>query len=133
MSENNTKNKESWIQLLKFTFFSISAALVQIAVYSVLFAITKIEWLSHLVALIASVLWNFTLNRKFTFKAVNDVRIAMLKVALFYVVFTPLSTWGVDGLAKLEVNPFLIEVIAMVTNFVLEFLYYKFVIYREKK
>lgn len=134
MGENSqSKKRESWVQLLKFTFFSISAALVQMGSYAIMFAIVKVEWISHFVALVLSVLWNFTLNRKFTFKAVNDVRLAMLKVALFYVVFTPLSSLGVDWLAKMEVNPYLIEIIAMVTNFVLEFLYYKFVVYREKK
>ena len=87
--------------------------------------------LSYLVALVLSVLWNFTLNRRFTFRSANNVPVAMLKVAAYYAVFTPLSTmlgsWLADGLGW---NEYLVTAINMALNFVTEYLYDTFVVFR---
>lgn len=131
------KTKETLWQSLKFLLFSISAGVIQIVSFTVLslwvFKDTEnlFGW-SHFIALMLSVVWNFTFNRKFTFKSANNVALAMLKVALFYVAFTPLSIFGGQALVNLGWNEFLVEVITMVVNFILEFLYCKFFVYREK-
>lgn len=126
--------KESIIQFIKFLLFSISAGVIQIASFSILFSLIHLEeWIAHLISLILSVLWNFTFNRKFTFKATNNVEIAMLLVALFYVVFTPLSTLLVDYLTEINWNGYVVEIGSMILNFVLEFLYCKFIVYRKKR
>ena len=118
--------KENMTQIMKFTFFSISAGIIQIASFTLLFEIVKfIYWPSYLIALVLSVLWNFTLNRKFTFKAANNIPIAMSKVALFYVVFTPLSTWWGDALTKNGWNEYVILGITMLINLTTEFFLYK--------
>lgn len=126
--------KESIIQFIKFLLFSISAGVIQIASFSILFSLIHLEeWIAHLISLILSVLWNFTFNRKFTFKATNNVEIAMLLVALFYVVFTPLSTLLVNYLTEINWNGYVVEIGSMILNFVLEFLYCKFIVYRKKR
>lgn len=126
--------KESIIQFIKFLLFSISAGVIQIASFSILFSLIHLdEWIAHLISLVLSVLWNFTFNRKFTFKATNNVEIAMLLVALFYVVFTPLSTLLVDYLTEINWNGYVVEIGSMILNFVLEFLYCKFIVYRKKR
>ena len=122
--------KESLLQALKFLLFSISAGVIQIGVFTLLELIGLSYWISNIVALISSVVWNFTFNRKFTFKSANNVPIAMLKVALFYAVFTPLSTIGGNALVKAGWNDFLVEALVMVTNFVTEFFYSKYVTFR---
>ena len=76
-----------------------------------------------------SVLYNFTLNRRFTFKSANNVPLAMLLVALYYAVFTPLSTWWGDALDKIGWNEYLILALTMLANFVTEFLYQRFVVF----
>ena len=122
--------KSNVIQALKFTAFSISAGAIQI-LSELLFlkAFRFSEWSSYLIGLVLSVLWNFTLNRKFTFKSAANIPIAMLKVALFYLAFTPLSTFFVNYAEKFM--PSLIpSLISMLSNFILEFLYCKFVVYR---
>ena len=86
---------------------------------------------SHLIALLLSVIWNFTFNRKFTFKSATNVPIAMLKVAAFYAVFTPATVFGGQALANIGWNEFLIEGLIMLLNFVLEFIYCKFVVFRD--
>ena len=87
-------------------------------------------WLSYLVALVLSVLWNFTLNRKFTFKSATNVPIAMLKVAAYYLVFTPLSTFLEHYLTEtMHWNEYLVTAINMVLNFGTEFLYQRFVVF----
>lgn len=87
--------------------------------------------ISYLISLVLSVLWNFTFNRKFTFKSANNVPIAMLKVAAFYCVFTPLTTWFTKyATGTLEWNTYLVQVLCMATNLVTEFLYDRFVVYR---
>ena len=56
----------------------------------------------------------------------------MLKVALYYAVFTPLSTILGNFLAeKLLWNEYLVTGINMVLNFVTEFLYQRFYVFRD--
>ena len=90
-----------------------------------------VHWLSYLASLVLSVLWNFTLNRKFTFYSANNIPIAMMKVALFYIVFTPLSTWWTAVLtgAKIGWNEYLVLIITMLINFVTEYLYDRFLVF----
>lgn len=122
--------KSNVIQALKFTAFSISAGAIQI-LSELLFlkAFRFSEWSSYLIGLVLSVLWNFTLNRKFTFKSAANIPIAMLKVTLFYLIFTPLSTLFV-GWAEGFMPSLIPTLISMLSNFVLEFLYCKFVVYK---
>ena len=90
-------------------------------------------WPSYLLSLILSVLWNFTLNRRYTFKSAANVPVAMAKLAGFYLVFTPLSTW-LGALAEQGgVNDYIVLAVTMVSNFVLEFLFSKFVMYRNQE
>ena len=116
---------------LKFALFSASAGLIQIGSYTLFFEVAHFpEWLSYLLALILSVLWNFTLNRKFTFKSANNVPIAMLKVALYYAAFIPLSTLLEKYLTETcGWNGYLVTAINMILNFVTEFLYQRFFVF----
>ena len=128
--EKSEKKKEL-IRSIKFLLFSVSAGLIEMGSFSLFKELLGwTNWLSYLLALVLSVLWNFTLNRKFTFKSVANVPIAMLKVIGFYVVFTPLSTWLEDVLARqLGWNEYLVTLINMFLNFVLEYLYWRFVVF----
>ncbi len=124
-------NKTEWIRGLKFLLFSISAGVIQIGSFALFEELCHFEhWLSYLLSLVLSVLWNFTLNRKFTFRSANNVPIAMAKVALFYLVFTPLSTlWTYALTDRLLWNEYVVEVGTMLINFVTEFLYDRFVVF----
>ena len=123
------KNKEL-LRTIKFTLFSISAGIIQIGAFTLLFEVFRwSEPVSHLVSLVLSVLWNFTLNRKITFQSAANVPIAMLKVACFYLVFTPLSTWGVDALTSIGWNAYLVEILAMLVNFVTEYIFQRFFVF----
>jgi putative flippase GtrA len=120
------------VRFLKFLFFSISAGLIEIGSFTLLNELLHLPyWVSYLVALVLSVLWNFTLNRKFTFKSSNNVKIAMLKVALFYAVFTPASTLLEHYLTSIGLNEYLVTGINMVINFVTEFLYQRFYVFKD--
>ena len=125
------KKKELW-RVAKFTLFSISAGLIEILSFTLFNELLHLPyWLSYLIALVLSVLWNFTLNRKFTFQSAANVPIAMLKVAGYYAVFTPLSTLLEHWLAgTLGWNEYLVTGINMLLNFVTEFLFQRFVVYR---
>ena len=131
--KNNNLRKELW-RSLKFTLFSISAGVIQICSFTLLMELLDwSEWLSHLISLVLSVLWNFTLNRKYTFQSAANVPIAMLKVACFYLVFTPLSTWWTAVLTEpaygILWNGYVVEIGTMLINFVLEFLFQRFVVF----
>ena len=123
-------NKEFW-RAIKFGLFSISAGLIEIVSFTLLTELTPLPYAPrYIIALVLSVLWNFTLNRQFTFKSANNVPIAMLKVALYYVVFTPLSTWLGDYLSGvLGWNEYLVTALNMIINFVTEFLYQRFFVF----
>ena len=125
-------NKKEIFRTIKFTLFSISAGIVEIGVFTILNLIPNWNyWPKYLIALVASVVWNFTLNREFTFKATNNVPVAMLKVALFYAVFTPASTILGNYLAEtLLWNEFIVTALNMIANFILEYLWDTFVVFR---
>ena len=127
------KNKKQFFQALKFTLFSASAGIIQIASFSILEIFIKDYWIPYLVSLVLSILWNFTLNRRYTFKSAANVPVAMAKVFGFYLVFTPVSTYLGNLCEDAGVNDFIILVITMLSNFVLEFLFCKFVVYRGKE
>ena len=89
--------RENFFQAVKFTLFSISAGIIQVAVFTLLHELTHLPyWPAYLTALVLSVVWNFTLNRSYTFKSAANVPAAMMKVFGYYCVFTPLSTWWGD-------------------------------------
>lgn len=124
-------NKKEIIRVLKFTLFSASAGIIQAASFTLMNEVFRWNyWVCYLSALTLSVLWNFTLNRKFTFHAANNIPIAMLKVAVYYAIFTPLSTWGGNTLTLLGWNEYLVLALSMLTNFATEFLYNRFVVFR---
>ncbi len=127
------KNKKSLWQAIKFTLFSISAGIIQVGSFALMEVFIKDYWVPYLVSLVLSILWNFTLNRRYTFKSAANVPVAMAKVFGFYLVFTPLSTWLGHLAEGRGVNDFLILVVTMLSNFVLEFLFCKFVVYRGKE
>lgn len=124
------ENKKQLLQVVKFTLFSISAGVVQIGSFALIEILTQDYWIPYLSSLLFSILWNFTLNRRYTFRSAANVPIAMAKVLGFYLVFTPLSTYLGDLVEAHGVNDFIILVVTMLTNFVLEFLFCKFVVYR---
>ena len=132
-------------QAIKFTLFSISAGIIQILSYTLFLELLHLDtWLSYLCSLILSVVWNFTFNRKYTFKATENLTRAMLLVLGYYLVFTPLSTaWtavltGANPFTGQEATcaqwlKYVVEIGTMLVNFVTEFLFQKFVVYPEKK
>ena len=138
------KKKDLW-QVIKFTLFSASAGIIQIGTYTLFFEVLHwAPWLAYLVSLVLSVIWNFTFNRKYTFRSDADLKRCMLLVALYYLVFTPLSTWwtaaltgenpftGAAASAEPLMNNYVVEIGTMLINFVTEFLYQRFGVYRNR-
>lgn len=130
----NTDSKKELLRTLKFILFSISAGVIQILSCTLLNEVLHMTyWVAYLIALCLSVLWNFTLNRKFTFQSAANVPVAMLKVALFYLVFTPLSTWWSAWLTEPAFgicwNEYVVLIGTMLINFVTEYLFQRFVVF----
>lgn len=116
---------------LKFLIISISAGIIQIGTFTLFNEVFCWNyWLAYLSSLLLSIIWNFTINRKYTFKSANNIKIAMILVLAFYAVFTPLSTILGDLAENGAVNEYIILAVTMISNFVLEFLYTRFVVYR---
>lgn len=119
------------LRVVKFTLFSLSAGLIQMGSFALLNELLHLPyWVSYAIALVLSVLWNFTLNRKFTFKSAANVPVAMLKVAAFYAVFTPLSSW-LEHVYTMQWgwNEYLATICNMLLNFVTEFLYQRYFVF----
>ena len=130
--EKKLSTKETLIQIAKFVAFSMGAGNIQIVSYKIIFELTQCEhWKAYLPSLVLSVLYNFTVNRKFTFKSATNVPVAMLKVALFYCVFTPVSLYLGQLAENAGVNNYIVEAVTMACNLVTEFLFCRFVIYRD--
>ena len=126
------KDKKELLRTIKFTLFSISAGIIETIVFTLLTEFTSFDyWLCYLPALVLSVVWNFTLNREYTFKSCVNIPKAMAQVFLFYLVFTPASTLLGNYLAEnLHLNDYLVTIINMILNFVLEYLYWKYVVFK---
>lgn len=126
------KNKTEFWRGVKFVLFSASAGIIEIVSFTLLNELTRWSyWPCYLIALVLSVLWNFTLNRRFTFRSANNVPVAMLKVALYYAVFTPVTTiLGNFLVEQLGWNEYLVTALNMALNLVTEYLYDTFVVFR---
>lgn len=156
--------KKELLRALKFFLFSCSAGVIEVIFDVLIFTnifnavapdATWTKSVSYLIGLVASVIWNFTFNRKFTFKAANNVPKAMGLAFLFYVFFTPLAEFftaflstgdilGIIDITKWGITPvgldqagmlgdfggFLITFIVMFCNMALEFPWQKFVVFR---
>ena len=130
-NEKKTKDRSELIRTVKFVLFSISAGAIELGSFTVMYEVLHWEyWVAYLIALVLSVVWNFTLNREFTFRSASNVPIAMLKVAAYYAVFTPVTTLlgkylegtcGWDGMV--------VTILNMVLNVVTEYLYQRFFVF----
>ncbi|MBR5437367.1 MAG: GtrA family protein [Clostridia bacterium] len=142
-------NKGNILQAVKFGLFSASAGIIQAGSFTLLnelvipnisienekiMAVLSAEYgVCYLIALTLSVLWNFTFNRRFTFKSAANIPVAMAKVFGFYVVFTPLSTWLGNMATGNGINEYIVLALTMIANLVLEFIFCKFVVYRNQE
>ena len=126
------------VRFLKFTLFSASAGLIQTLVFLFLEKALRLEyWACYLPALVASVVWNFTLNRRFTFQSAANIPVAMLKTFAYYAVFTPLSTILGDWLVKerfagVSLIGDIVFAATLLLNFATEFLYQRYFVFRGK-
>jgi putative flippase GtrA len=128
------KNMKEWIRVLKFVLFSASAGIIQMGSFTLLNEFTGWRyWPCYLISLLLSILWNYTFNRRFTFKSDANITRSMLLVLAFYAVFTPATTILGDWLAEgLHWNEYLVTAINMLLNLTLEYLYQRYVVYRNK-
>ena len=127
------KDKKELLRAVKFALISSSAGIIDAGSFLLLNAFVfgeKYVAISQTISLILSVIWNFTINRKVTFKASDNIVKSMLLVALFYVVFTPASAFFMEWATSIGCDEVIAKAITMVANMVLEFLFLRFVVYR---
>lgn len=156
-AEKNAKRekRKGVMQFIKYALCAASAGIIQIVLFSILQAVIPsngktihfivedmdlVTFIATTVALCASILWNFTFNRKFTFKDAGNVPKAMILAFLFYVPFYPFQTWYVHTIKSLLVEAIgtdgagiIAEGSVMIINFALEFMWQKFVVFRKPK
>lgn len=124
--------KQNILQALKYLMFTASAGIIQFVSFTLLNeTIHWAYWPSYLIALVLSVVYNFTINRKFTFKSAKNIPLAMTQIFLYYVVFTPLSTWWGEALTLAGWNEYIVLIGTMVVNFITEFSVYRFIVFRK--
>lgn len=129
-----TQTSNEWIRVLKFVLFSASAGVIQFGSFALLNELTTWRyWPCYLISSILSILWNFTFNRRFTFKSNANITRAMFLVLAFYAIFTPVTTLLGDWLAEdLMWNEYIVQIINMLLNLSLEYLYQRFVVYKNR-
>jgi putative flippase GtrA len=124
-------NRQNFLQGLKYLLFSASAGIIQAASFTLLNETVRWDyWPSYLIALTLSVVYNFTVNRKFTFKSAKNVPLAMMQISVYYLVFTPLSTWWGEVLTRAGWNEYIVLFGTMVINLITEFSVYRFIVFR---
>jgi putative flippase GtrA len=138
MDERKHNAKKEFLRFVKFTLFSISAGLIETGLFYLLGLFPSFGyWVCYLPALVASVVWNFTLNRRFTFQSAANIPVAMFKVFAYYAVFTPLSTILGNWLVEVRFAAFpaakdIVYFATLVVNFVTEFLFQRYYVFRGK-
>lgn len=126
-------NVKEIFRTIKYALVAASAGIIQIGTFTLFNEVFHWEyWLAYLISLALSVIWNLTINRKATFKSNANYWVSLLKVIGYYCVFTPLSVFGGNALVKIGWNEYLVEVLSMLINFVTEFLFMTFVVFRGK-
>ena len=128
------KQNKEWIRVVKFVLFSASAGIIQIGSFTLLNECTEWRyWPCYLISLLLSILWNFTFNRRFTFKSNANVPKAMLLVLAYYCVFTPVTTLLGNFLAEdMHWNEYLVTGLNMALNLSTEYLFQRYVVYQNK-
>ncbi len=125
------KSRESLFQAIKFTILSLSAGGIEALSFLGLDKLTALSYdAKHVISIVLSVLWNFTLNRRYTFKSANNVPIAMLKVGIFYAIFIPVTAWLGQLAAGAGIHEYIVKAATMILNFVGEFLWWKLIVFR---
>lgn len=122
--------KETLKQSLKFTLLSLSAGGIEALSFTLLNLLKLPFSTAHVLSIVLSVLWNFTLNRRYTFKSAGNVPVAMIKVSIFYLFFIPITAYLGQLASNQGINDFIIKLVTMILNFVGEFLWWKFVVFR---
>ena len=126
-------NVKELFRTIKYALVAASAGIIQIGTFTLFNEVfTWTYWLAYLISLALSVIWNLTINRKATFKSNANYWISLLKVIGYYCVFTPLSVFGGQALVDIGWNEYLVEIISMLINFITEFLFMTFVVFRGK-
>lgn len=127
-----SEKKKELMRTAKFLLFSVGAAAIQVGSFTLLNEVVRATyWLAYLISLILTIIWMFTLNRKFTFRSSGNIPVAMLKTLAYYAVFTPLSTWWTAVLTSPSVgwNEYLVLAITMLLNCGTEYLFDRFVVF----
>ena len=124
--------KQNFLQALKYLMFTASAGIIQAVSFTLMNELIRWSyWPSYLIALTLSVVYNFTVNRKFTFKSAKNVPLAMMQIIAYYIVFTPLSTWWGEALTQAGWNDYIVLFGTMVINMITEFSVYRFIVFRK--
>jgi putative flippase GtrA len=123
---------KEYLRVILFVLFSASAAVIEMGSFAILNEFTGWSyWPCYLIALLCSIVWNFTLNRKFTFRSAANIPVAMLKTLGYYLVFTPTTTILGSYLADtLMWNEYLVTGINMALNLVTEYLFQRYVVFK---
>ncbi|MCL2890522.1 MAG: GtrA family protein [Methanomassiliicoccaceae archaeon] len=130
--------KDSGIMFIKFFAFSLGAGIIQLITFTALNEGLHLNyWLSYTIALVLSVVYNFTVNRRFTFRSVNNIPKAMFLVFLFYCVFSPYSIWLMDYLTDGSLfgfgsgwNEYVALIFIMIQNLIFEFIWWRLVVFK---
>lgn len=127
------KNNQ-FLQMVKFTLFSISAGVIQVVSFTLFNELCHMRyWPAYLISLILSIVWNFTFNRRYTFKSAANIPVAMTKLFGFYAVFTPVSTYLGHIAETSGINEYIVLIVTMLSNFVLEFTFCKMIVYKNQE
>lgn len=158
--ELKAARKKKAKRFLKYAIIAISGGLIQLTAYIILSDAIKLDkhvsfdaiyqkqpWLteifydpdtgktyglSYFIAVSLSVIWNFTFNRKYTFKSASNVPKAMLLFVLYYAFSIPFNCWAIVQLNKLVVFPLSDKVILiciMLANGLPAFFYQRYVVF----
>lgn len=140
--------KKELVRMFKYILIAASAGIIQFVSTLILTLIWPKEKFSmgpalfYLIGLILSVIWNLTINRKYTFKSAANMTKAVWLTIGFYIIFAPASTflqaWLVNGdvlnlfiIPHLGWNELIGVVICMILNLALEYPFQRYIVFKD--
>lgn len=120
-----------------FLYFSLGAGVIKLVSFLLLSLIDSghgaVLVLAEIVSVVLSGLFNFTWNRKFTFRSTNNIVPGMFLYGLYSLIATPAVASFIVDLTRRGWADWLAKAMKMALHFILDSLYCKFVIFRQVK
>ena len=135
MAQPRAKTKNGWLQFLQFVVVSLGAGVIEYATFALMTWIVPdnktMLVAAEVTSVVLSCLFNFTVNRKYTFHSSSNIPLGMLLYGVYYAFLaTPAGVWFLLFLTQGGMHELLAKAVKMLVNFIFDYLFCKFILFQ---